>query len=52
MRRVFCALLLAIPAAAQPVTYDRIRRSAADPGNWLTYSGNYEGHRFSPLRRS
>jgi alcohol dehydrogenase (cytochrome c) len=51
VRRALCALLVAIPAAAQPVTYDRIRRSAADSSNWLTYSGNYQGHRFSPLRQ-
>lgn len=46
------ALLFALllPAAAQ-VTYERIRDAAHEPANWLTYSGNYSGHRFSPLRR-
>jgi alcohol dehydrogenase (cytochrome c) len=42
---VFAAL---IPLAAQ-VSPERIRNSRAEPGNWLTYSGNYAAHRFSPL---
>jgi alcohol dehydrogenase (cytochrome c) len=41
-------LLLCIPAVAQ-VPYQRIAASAKEPGNWLTYSGNYQGHRYSPL---
>jgi glucose dehydrogenase len=28
---------------------ERIRNAAAEPGNWLTYSGNYSGHRHSGL---
>jgi alcohol dehydrogenase (cytochrome c) len=40
------AALLALPAAGQ-VGYERIREG--EPGNWLTYSGNYLGHRYSPL---
>jgi alcohol dehydrogenase (cytochrome c) len=35
--------------AAAAVPYTRIRAAAAEPGNWLTYSGNYRGHRHSPL---
>jgi alcohol dehydrogenase (cytochrome c) len=31
------------------VPYERIRRSESEPGNWLTYSGNYQGHRHSLL---
>lgn len=31
------------------VPYDRIVNAQKEPGNWLTYSGNYYGHRFSPL---
>jgi len=31
------------------VTYDRILHAENEPGNWLTYSGNYSGHRYSPL---
>src|SRR5215467_8685238 len=36
-------------AACGQVPYDRILNAAREPGNWLTYSGNYQGHRFSPL---
>jgi alcohol dehydrogenase (cytochrome c) len=39
-----------LPLAAQ-VSFERIRDSAKEPGNWLTYSGNYDGHRFSPLKQ-
>ena len=31
------------------VTYARIRGASEEPGNWLTYSGNYQGHRHSAL---
>jgi alcohol dehydrogenase (cytochrome c) len=45
---------LVATAAAQPlgpagVTYERIRNAANEPGNWLTYNGNYGGHRHSQL---
>ncbi|NOT64276.1 MAG: PQQ-binding-like beta-propeller repeat protein, partial [Acidobacteria bacterium] len=33
------------------VTYERIRHAEREPHNWLTYSGNYQSHRFSPLRQ-
>lgn len=42
----FLPFLIAATLSAQ-VSFDRIRK--ADPGDWLTYSGNYEAHRFSPL---
>ena len=42
-------LLIAIATASAQVPFERIRKTAAEPGNWLTYSGNYEAHRFSPL---
>ena len=37
-----------LPLAAQ-VSFDRLRQSDAEPGNWLTYSGNYSSHRYSGL---
>jgi alcohol dehydrogenase (cytochrome c) len=40
----------ALPAAGQ-VSYERIADSGSEPGNWLTYSGNYLGQRHSPLRQ-
>jgi len=33
------------------VPYQRIVGSAAEPGSWLTYSGNYAGHRYSALKQ-
>ena len=36
--------------ALAQVPYERIRRAEAEPGNWLTYSGNYQGQRHSPLK--
>jgi alcohol dehydrogenase (cytochrome c) len=36
---------------AAPVPYQRIvEAESREPGSWLTYSGNYQGHRYSPLR--
>lgn len=46
--RWLVAAALTIPAFCQ-VTYERILKSATEPANWLTYSGNYAGHRFSAL---
>ncbi|HXB67394.1 MAG TPA: PQQ-dependent dehydrogenase, methanol/ethanol family [Candidatus Acidoferrales bacterium] len=46
---------LLVIAAAMPLmgqlTNERILSSEKEPGNWLTYSGNYSGHRYSPLDR-
>ncbi|PYV15261.1 MAG: PQQ-dependent dehydrogenase, methanol/ethanol family [Acidobacteria bacterium] len=32
-----------------PVSYERLLRADQEPGNWLMYSGNYRGHRYSRL---
>ncbi len=37
------------PAGAPAVTSDDLLAGLADPGKWLLYGGNYEGHRHSPL---
>jgi len=42
------AILFAGLASAQ-VTFDRLRDSAKEPQNWMTYSGDYSGKRFSGL---
>jgi alcohol dehydrogenase (cytochrome c) len=44
-------ILLTLLAAALPadVTYNRLLRADREPQNWLSYSGNYAGHRYSPL---
>lgn len=48
MKRLGLLLLLAAPALGQ-VPYERIVNADKEPGNWLTYSRNYQGHRYSPL---
>lgn len=45
---VLLAILAPVPASAQ-VPYERLKRAEAEPSNWLTYSGSYKSHRFSPL---
>src|SRR5262249_48134637 len=47
--KTFALLLLLAPVTLGQVPYERIRRAESEPGNWLTYSGNYLGHRHSPL---
>jgi alcohol dehydrogenase (cytochrome c) len=46
-------IVLAMAAASSvlraQVPYERIVAAAKEPGSWLTYSGNYAAHRFSPL---
>ena len=44
------AWLLSGVALAQ-APYERIRRAESEPGNWLTYGGNYSSHRFSTLEQ-
>jgi len=51
--RLLAAVLIAFtsfvnPSAAQ-VTPDRLIHSAKEPHNWLTYSGDYSGRRYSLL---
>ncbi len=44
------ALLAAVSAVAQvDVPFERLRHAGDEPENWLTYGGNYSGHRFSSL---
>jgi alcohol dehydrogenase (cytochrome c) len=45
-------ILLFVPAALLEqvdVPYERIRDANKEPGNWLTYSRDYSGQRYSPL---
>jgi len=48
MRFAVWFMAVTSPLAAQ-VTYQRILKAESEPGNWLTYSGNYAAHRHSPL---
>jgi alcohol dehydrogenase (cytochrome c) len=44
------ALVALLPAiVTAQVRYDRIRLADREPESWLTYSGGYASHRFSPL---
>lgn len=45
---VLCVAGFALTAQ---VSYERIAGAASETGNWLTYSGNYAGHRYSELKR-
>ena len=44
---IFVALLSSSLSAQ--VTYDRLLRADREAHNWLTYSGGYASHRYSPL---
>lgn len=55
-RRIFSTLLMGCLACALlssethgQVTFDRLVNAGKEPQNWLTYSGDYEGRRFSAL---
>jgi len=49
--RLAIVLLVASSAAFAQVNvpFDRILDAGKEPGNWLTYGGNYAGHRYSTL---
>ena len=38
----------ALEVRTQPVSYEAIRAADRELSSWLTYSGSYDGHRFSP----
>jgi alcohol dehydrogenase (cytochrome c) len=48
MKSLLSLFIVIVPLCGQ-VTYERILRADSEPGNWLTYSGNYSGHRYSRL---
>ena len=48
MRFLILLLLFARVLSAQ-VTHEDLLRADETPGNWLTYSGNFQGHRYSGL---
>jgi alcohol dehydrogenase (cytochrome c) len=47
---MFVLFITIIPAGAQ-VTFERLVNSAKEPQNWMTYSGDYSGKRFSGLNQ-
>jgi alcohol dehydrogenase (cytochrome c) len=50
MRAAFATYFLPCLLAAQ-VPYQRIVKADSEPGAWLTYSGNYQGYRYSGLNQ-
>ena len=42
-------ILCAASAAFGQVTYERLLKADSEPQNWLTYSGGYNGWRYSKL---
>jgi len=46
MKSIVCAFIAAGAMYGQ-LTYDRLLKSDAEPQNWLTYSGSYNGWRYS-----
>ena len=48
MKHLIFILVAGMPLCGQ-VTYERILHTDKEPGNWLTYSGNYSSHRYSRL---
>src|SRR5262245_27010888 len=43
-----CGVVLVAPLSAQ-VTSDRLINAASEPQQWLTYSGHYNGSRYTAL---
>jgi alcohol dehydrogenase (cytochrome c) len=48
---VVLALAWFSQGARAQVPYERILKAESEPGNWLTYSGNYSSHRHSALKQ-
>ena len=51
MRTWVWLFLPAAMLAQVNVPYERIRDANQEPGNWLTYSRDYTGQRYSPLEQ-
>jgi alcohol dehydrogenase (cytochrome c) len=49
MKRLLAAATLAACSLSAQVTFDRILHSDREPANWLSYSGNVMGQRYSAL---
>jgi alcohol dehydrogenase (cytochrome c) len=47
--KVLLLLLSAVQVSLGQVPFERILHAESEPGNWLTYSGSYQSHRYSSL---
>ena len=45
------ALAQSPASSGLPVTYERLLEATTEPGNWLTYSGDYRSHHYSALKQ-
>jgi alcohol dehydrogenase (cytochrome c) len=48
-RALLLGLLLGATQLSAQVPYRRLLRASTEPGEWLTYSGDYSARRYSPL---
>src|SRR5512140_2503014 len=48
-RNILLSVLLGASLAPAQVTFQRLLNADKEPQNWLTYSGNLLGQRYSPL---
>lgn len=46
--RMILVFAMALPFCGQ-MTHERLVKASGEPANWLTYSGNFAGHRYSQL---
>src|SRR5690349_7659470 len=49
MRKLILLAPLAAPWANAQLTFERLLHADSEPQNWLTYSGGYNGWRYSKL---
>ncbi len=51
VRWIAAATVFAAQLIAQPVSFERIRNAENEPGNWLTYWGDYGAQRYRKLNQ-
>jgi alcohol dehydrogenase (cytochrome c) len=51
IKRALLLTVLMVGTLQAQVSFDRLLNSSKEPHNWLTYSGNLAGHRYSQLRQ-
>ncbi len=49
MTKLVALALLGTSLLPAQVTYERLLKASSEPNNWMTYSGNYNGWRYSSL---
>lgn len=49
MKKALLLICACVHLCLGQVSYERILNPDTNAGNWLTYSGNYQGHRYSSL---